>query len=332
MSLRACWMLLAVVAAPRYIALPGAPSGGVLMDYLAYDHVQNRVWVPAGNTGSVYVIDVATEHVTRLEGFVTAEVERQGVKRTVGPSAASVGEGVVYVGNRGDSSVCAIDAASLKRASCVKLAAVPDGVAYVASAREVWVTTPRVNALAILDATDASHLSLKASVSLEGAPEGYAVDDGRGVFYTNLEDKDQTLSIDVKSRKVTRTWQPGCGEDGPRGLSLDRHLNFLVVACPNHLTVLDAGHDGKRLSSLDTGGGVDNIDYLEARHELYAAAGATAKLTVARLDAAGGLTLLSSAETVAGARNAVVSDEGKAYVTDSHGGRILVVDPLPSQP
>jgi len=327
MSHRAGWMLLAVVAAPSFIALPGAPSGGVLMDYLAYDHLQNRVWVPAGNTGSVYVIDVATEHVTRLEGFATAEVERRGVKRTVGPSAASIGEGVVYVGNRGDSSVCAIDAASLKRASCVKLSAVPDGVAYVASTREVWVTTPRVNAIAIVDAADSGHLSVKANVSLGGAPEGYAVDDGRGIFYTNLEDKDRTLSIDIKSRKVTGNWQPACGEDGPRGLSLDRHLNFLLVACPNHLTVLDAGQDGKRLSSLDAGSGIDNIDYLEARHELYAAAGATATLTVARLDAAGRLTLLSTSGTAAGARNAVVTDEGKAYVTDARAGRILVLDP-----
>src|SRR5262245_66321801 len=78
------------------IALPGAPAGGVFMDFVAYDRSRHRVWVPAGNTGSVDVIDAATAKVTRIEGFPTKEVERNGNKRTVGPSSASVGDGVVY--------------------------------------------------------------------------------------------------------------------------------------------------------------------------------------------------------------------------------------------
>ena len=31
------------------------------------------------------------------------------------------------------------------------------------------------------------------------------------VFYTNLENKNRTLTIDLRSRQVTRTWLPGCG-------------------------------------------------------------------------------------------------------------------------
>ena len=85
------------------IALPGAPADGVFMDYLAYDRAHHRVWVPAGNTGSVDVVDVKSGAVTRIDGFPTAEVERRGRKRVVGPSSATVGERYVYVGNRGDS-------------------------------------------------------------------------------------------------------------------------------------------------------------------------------------------------------------------------------------
>src|SRR2546427_2981927 len=147
------------------IALPGAPpTGGVLMDYIAYDRAHHRVWVPAGNTGSVDVVDVKDDHVTRVEGFPTSEVERNGTKRTVGPSSATVGQGVVYVGNRGDSSVCAVDAASLSKGACLKLPSMPDGVVYVGSTREVWVTTPRDNSIAVLDASKAGALSLKAKI------------------------------------------------------------------------------------------------------------------------------------------------------------------------
>jgi len=297
------------------------------MDYLAYDRGHQRVWVPAGNTGSVDVVDVGNDHVTRVEGFRTAEMERRGTKRTVGPSAATVGEGVVYVGNRADSSVCAVDAESLRIGPCVTLDSAPDGLAYVAATKEVWVTTPRDQSITIIDAASPGTLTSKAKVRLDGQPEGYAVDDARRVFYTNLEDKDRTLSININSRQVVKTWLPGCGEDGPRGLALDHALDFLFVACTDRVMVLDAAHDGKLLSALAVGDGLDNIDYVESRHELYAAAGRAATLTIARLDSQGRLTPLAVAATAPGARNAVATDAGTAYVTDSPEGKLLVVAP-----
>jgi DNA-binding beta-propeller fold protein YncE len=316
-------------AAPsvRSIALPGAPPGGVFMDYLAYDRALRRVWVPAGNTGSVDVVDVASDRVSQVSGFATAEMERRGKKRTVGPSSATVGEGVVYVGNRGDSSVCAVAADSLQRGACVTLESMPDGLQYVASAKEVWVTTPRDKSIVVLDASSPSALTVKNKIAFEGEPEGFAVDDARGVFYTNLEDKDRTLTIDIKTRAVSRTWLPGCGEDGPKGLALDRALNFLFVACADRVKVLDAGHDGRELSAVETGGGVDNIDYVEARHELFAGAARAATLTVARVDPQGKLAVTAVVPTAQGARNPVATDEGAAYLTDSPDGKILVVAP-----
>jgi DNA-binding beta-propeller fold protein YncE len=312
------------------IALPGAPSEGVFMDYLTYDPVHHRVWVPAGNTGSVDVVDAVDGRVSRVEGFPTTEVERRGMKRTVGPSSATVGDGVVYVGNRGDSSVCAVGAASLRVGPCVLLDSMPDALAYVPSTKEVWVTTPRDHSIVILDATDDA-LTAKNKITLDGAPEGFAVDDRRGVFYTNLEDRDRALTIDIRSRQVTRTWLPGCGEDGPKGLALDQRHDYLMLACRDRVMVLDAGHDGKQLSTIDVGDGVDNIDYMEAHHELYAAAARAAKLTIARLDARGQLTPLAVVTTAPGARNAVATDAGTAYLTDSPEGKILVVAPAASR-
>ncbi len=309
------------------LALPGAPAGGVLMDYLAYDRARHRVWVPAGNTGSVDVVDTGSGQVTRIEGFPTAEVERGGSKRTVGPSSATVGDGVVFVGNRGDSSVCAVGAASLARAGCIKLDSMPDGLAYVAASREVWVTTPRARSITILSASSSGALKAKGNLPLDGAPEGIAVDDARGIFYTNLEDRGRTLAIDVVSRRVTEAWLPSCGEDGPKGLALDGQLDYLFVACSDHVVLLDAGHQGKQLSRIDTGAGVDNIDYVPKRHELYVAAARAARLTVARLGERGTLATLAVVPTAKGARNAVATDEGVAYVADSPEGTLLVVGP-----
>jgi DNA-binding beta-propeller fold protein YncE len=311
----------------RAIALPGASPTGVGMDLIAYDRSRHRVWVPAGNTGSVDVVDTADGHVTRLEGFATAEIERNGKKRTVGPSSATVGDDYVYVGNRGDSSVCAIEAKSLHKDSCLRLDSPPDALVYVRGTKEVWATTPRRDAIVIIDARKGSPLAVKAEVRLDGSPEGYAIDDGRGVFYTNLEDKDRTLALDVRSRKVTGNWQSSCGEGGPKGLAVDRSMDFVLLACPDRVKVLDVGHGGKELSTIETGAGVDDIAYLEARHELYVGAAKAAKLTIAILDAKGGLAVEASVPTAPGARNAVVTDEGVAYLTDSPEGKLLVVSP-----
>ena len=331
-------MLAASLAAPAWagdtqtgtvsaVVLPGAPGDGVALDYIAIDRAHDRVWVPAGGTGRVDVIDTKTKEVRAIEKFATADVERQGRKRTIGPSSASVGAGFVYVGNRADSNVCAVDASALTVAGCVKLPSSPDGVVYVGSAHEVWVTAPHDKTMFVLDVSTPGVPKVAGSFTMEGEPEGYAVDEGRGLFYTNLEDKDRTLKIDVKSRRVVSTWMPACGGDGPKGLALEPAEQLLIVACPDHIEVLDAGKDGKIISKLDTGDGVDNLDYLTTQRSVYAAAARAAKMTVARVDSKGILTQAWSSPTAKGARNAVAASDGVAYVADGPEGKVLVVKP-----
>jgi DNA-binding beta-propeller fold protein YncE len=312
------------------LALPGAPEGGVFLDYLAVDRGRHHVWVPAGGTGNTVVIDTETQEIIKIDKFPTAEVERRGTKRVVGPSSATIGDGFVYVGNRADSSVCAIDAQTFERKGCVVLPMSPDGVAFVAARNEVWVTAPRDATIVILDVSKPEAPALDGTIKLEGGPEGYAVDKQRGFFYTNLEDKDRTLRIDVTSRKVIADWAPACGESGPRGLALEPDGQLLMVACTDHVEVLDAGKAGEILSKLDTGEGVDNIDYVPSRRSLYVAAGGAAKLTVAHVDEKGVLQRTASAATAKGARNAVATDEGVAYVADGPDGKVLVIRPAES--
>ncbi|PYI42017.1 MAG: hypothetical protein DMF12_08180, partial [Verrucomicrobia bacterium] len=78
------------------IILPGA-TGAVALDYFAHDRATGKVWVPASNTGSVDVIDGNTDAVSQITGFPTGEIERRGRKITVGPTAASIGDGVIYI-------------------------------------------------------------------------------------------------------------------------------------------------------------------------------------------------------------------------------------------
>ena len=307
------------------LALPGGSADGVFMDYLLYNPRTNTVWVPAGNTGVVDVVEVSTGKLSRVEGFPTQEVERRGVKRLIGPSAAALGDqGTVYVGSRGDSTVCAVNETSLAKGTCAKLDSAPDGVAYVAKTREVWVTTPRDNSIRVLDAAT---LAQKARLPFEGNPEGFAPDNVRGRFYTNLEDKDVTLAIDLASHKTVATWKPNCGEDGPHGLRLAEPEGILLVACSGRVESLDVAHDGAQLGSIDTGDGVDDFDYAASNHHVYVGAAKAAKLTVAVLDPKGGLSLLASVPTKDGARNGVVTTDGRVYLSHSRGSELVVVTP-----
>jgi hypothetical protein len=199
------------------IGLPGGPPVG--MDYLAYDPATDRIWVPAGNTGNVDVIDLPTGKVTPLGGFPTIPSQHAG-RPNMGPSSATVGEDVVWVGNRGDNKLCAFDSRTLKKRACVQLSSMPDGLAYVASTHELWVTTPHNHTITIVD-VKGSRPGAPVEIKLDGSPEGYAVDGGRNIFYTNLEDKDRTAALDLHDHHVLQTWPSGCGEDGPKGLAVE---------------------------------------------------------------------------------------------------------------
>lgn len=309
------------------LALPDNNTGNVSMDYIAYDPATNSVWVPGGNSAAVDVVDATTEKVRQISGLPISEVQVRNAKRVLGPSAVSVGPGVVYIGNRGDATVCAYNAVSLSRVACGHLDSMPDGVVYVAPTKEVWVTTPRDKSIRVLDSKT---LEQKARLAFEGNPEGYAVDAQRGRFYTNLEDKDRTLALDLKTRQTVATWNPACGKEGPHGLALDAPAGHLFVACSTLAEVVDVGRDGAVLSKVDTGDGVDDINYASATHRLYVGAARAAKLTIAHADAVGRLSIVAQIATPQGARNGVVGKDGTVFLAHSGSTKLsalVVVSP-----
>src|SRR6184192_1445725 len=333
------WASVAHAADTNYelkpISLPGA-TGTVALDYFAYDRATGKLWVPASNTGSVDVIDEATDVVSQVTGFKTGEVELRGRKVTLGPTAVSIGDGVVYIGNRGDSTLCIIDAHSLERGGCLQVAppsagpaAAPDGVVYVAATRELWITTgtPPLGissadkSIQVFDASDPRHLKLKTKIPLDGSAEGYAVDNKRGLFYTNIEENGTTVPIDVRAHKVVANWNPGSKE--LQGLALDGARGLLFVACGDHVVSLDLSHNGTITDSIQTGPGLDNIDYSPDRKVLYAAASLAATLTIADVDDHGKFHLKATVPTVKGARGVVAAKGQTAYLIDPAEGRIL---------
>jgi hypothetical protein len=320
------------------LTLPGA-NGLVMLDYFAYDASSRLLWVPAGNLGSVDVIDTTTDQIKRVQGFAVAQVEFRGKPRAMGPSSVAIGDGVVYIGSRADSKICVVEARTLKLGNCIEfapasagLASAPDGLIYIAATKELWATSgaPPVGvpaaekAIKILSASPPTKLEPSGKIPLPGSAEGYAVDNVHGRFYTNLEETGQTMAIDVRKRAIVSTWR-SC--DDPSGVAVDSKRGFVFVACSDHVIVLDSANDGRIVGSVATGAGVDNIDYAEERGLLYVAAQDAAQLTIARVDDKGRPTAMAVVPTTKGARSVVAGEGGDAYVIDPLGGRILKVEP-----
>jgi DNA-binding beta-propeller fold protein YncE len=246
---------------------------------------------------------------------------------------------VVYVGSRADSKVCMIDARTLKRTDCIEfapasagMASAPDGLLYIAAARELWGTSgaPPIGipaadrSIKIFSASSPNHLTAAGKIPLPGSAEGYAVDNVHGRFYTNLEEIGQTVAIDVSKHAIVSTWR-SC--DDPSGVAVDSKRGFVFVACSDHVIVLDSAHDGRVTGSIATGAGVDNIDYSEDSGLLYAAAAEAAQLTIAKVDDKGKPTPIAVVPTTKGARSVVAGANGRAYLIDPYGGSILKVEP-----
>jgi hypothetical protein len=304
------------------VALPNtfAPAS---LDYIAYEPTAARVWVPVGNTGSVDVYDIASATFERVNGFKMAQRERHGKIRTIGPSAVAIGDGIAYIGDRATSEVCPVDTRTLKMGTCLKLRSPTDAVAWVSAVKEVWVTTPQDQSITVLDASMPNALKVKSTIKLVGAPEGYASDPTRGLFFTNLEDKNKTLVLDIHTHATKATWNLDCA-NGPRGIAADSERGFVFVACTDRVVVLDGSDDGAKVATLDTGAGVDNIDWVQSRRLLYAAAGKAGILTIARIDEVGQPTVVATGTSTEGARNGVADARGNAYVADAVNARLLV--------
>jgi DNA-binding beta-propeller fold protein YncE len=311
------------IARVSRIALPDTGSNGVALDYLTFDPHTNTVWVPIADTGSVDVVDTATRKVHAIEGFPTRDAESDGTTRRLGPSSVTTGDGIVYVGDRADNSICAIDENTLSRGKCTTLNEAPDSLLYDSSTRQVWVTTPRDNSIRILDA---SSLAQTARIELPGAPEGFAIDVQNARYYTNLEDRDATEVIDTNSHAIVATWNPNCGEAGPRSLRVDSDTGLLFVACTSKVESLSLHSGGQIVGSVAAGEGVDDFDYAPGSHLLFIGAENAGKLTVASVAGDGTITVKDVIPTIVGARNGVVDAAGIVYLAHGGASELLAVD------
>jgi DNA-binding beta-propeller fold protein YncE len=224
------------------ISVPG--DGGY--DYLSIDDVNKHLFVSHGET--VNVIDLKTEKV------IGSIENMKGVHGIAVDNAVNRG----FITDGRDNSVVVFDLTTFKTIKVIPVTPKgPDGIMFDPFSKRIFAFCGHGNAASVIDVNDLKEIG---TVDLGGGPE-FAVPDGNGLIYNNLEDKNSLNVIDAVTMKVIRNYPlVPCG--GPTGLTYDTKNKLIFTGCRENkgMSVVDV-KTGNIISTLPIGAGVDAVAY-----------------------------------------------------------------------
>ena len=214
-------------------------------DYVTVDSTARRVYLSHGTEIKVINADTGA-----LIGNVT------GLKQDHGVALASeFGRGFISDGAQGKAII--FDLKTLKVLGEAKADNDADCVVYDLASKRVFVMNGDPESSTVIDAKSGK---VVGTVELGGKPE-FAVADGRGTVYINLESKNEVVALDSHSLKIKLRW-PVAPAGGPTALAIDTKHRRLFIAGrePQMLVAMDAD-SGKVIQSLSISAGVDAAAY-----------------------------------------------------------------------
>ncbi|QTE40132.1 hypothetical protein J3L18_14095 [Mucilaginibacter gossypii] len=229
--------------ADKTIALPG--DGGY--DYLAIDKINRNLYVSHGT--AVNVINLDTE---KPVGVIDNMKGVHGIAIVNKLNRGFISDGKA-------NGVVVFDLKTFKTITTIALtnANGPDAIMYDPYSDRVFTFNGESNNSSVINPAT---LNQVGTVALGGGPE-FAVSNGKGKIYNNLEDKSSLNVIDSKSLKVVKNYPLApCG--GPTGLALDAANQKLFTVCRENkgVSVVDI-KTGKVTATLPIGAGVDAVVY-----------------------------------------------------------------------
>ncbi len=209
-------------------------------DYLIVDDAARRVYVSHGT--EVDVLDADSYAVTGKIGNL------QGVHGIA--LAPDLGRGFISDGRA--NAVVVFDLKTLKAVAKVDAGKNPDAIVYEPVTHKVFAFNGGSGTATVID-TAAN--KVVGTIDLGGKPE-FAVVDGKGHVFDNLEDKSLLVKIDAAKQAVTDRWPLAPGEE-PASLAIDVKNNRLFAGCHNRLLAVVDANSGKVIAAPSIGEGVD---------------------------------------------------------------------------
>lgn len=229
----------------KYTFGPAEGSTREYFDYVTVDSAARRVYLSHGT--EIKVIDADSG---ALIGNITGLKQDHGVA-----VAAEFGRGFITDGGQG--KVIIFDLKTLKVTGEAKADKDADSVVYDPASKRVFAMNGDPHSSTVIDAKSGNAVG---TIELGGGPE-FAVADGSGTVFVNMEDKSEVVAIDSHTLAIKSRW-PVAPAGGPTVLAMDiKHRRlFSAGRDPQMLVVMDAD-SGKVIQSFPISAGVDAAAY-----------------------------------------------------------------------
>ncbi len=238
------WVLFtigATFAAAGYRLLRTIPVGGTGgWDYLTVDEAGQRLFV--SHETQVEVIDLASNSV---KGKIANTPGVHGIAL-----AEDTGHG--FISNGQASTVTVFDLNTLTPISQVPTGKKPDAIVYDPFTHRVFAMNGGSDSSTVIDAVSDKVLG---TIALEGGPE-FAVADGLGSVFVNLEDQNETLRVDARDMTVKNRWSLAPCER-PSSMAIDRAQHRLFIGCRSKVMAVVNSDTGNVIVTLPIGDHVD---------------------------------------------------------------------------
>jgi DNA-binding beta-propeller fold protein YncE len=212
--------------------------------------------------------------------------------------AQEFGRGFISNGREGTVSI--FDLNTLKTLNKVKAGENPDAILYDRSSKRVFAFNGRSHDVTAIDAAKGT---VAGTIKLDGKPE-FAISDEKGAIFVNIENKSELTAIDPNKLELKSTWPLKPCEE-PSGLAIDRKNRRLFAGCDNKLMAVVDADNGKVITTLPIGEGVDANAFDPETGFAFASCG-EGVLTVAHEDSPDKFSVVENIPTQRGARTMAV--------------------------
>jgi len=278
--LRGCAWMIAAAAVVFARPASAAPAGYHLVhtyklggagfwDYLMVDSPAHRLYISRGDHVVVMNIDTG-----RVIGNIPGGHREHGIAL-----APELNRGFISDGTD-PSHVIVFDMKTLK---VVRVVSMPnkdsDCIIYDPATQRVFTFNGDDQSATAIDAkTD----KVLGTIALGGSPE-YAVADGAGHLYNNLEDKSEQVQIDSHTLQVTARW-PLAPCEQPSGLAMDTEHRRLFAGCHNGVMAIVDPDAHRVITTVPIGAGVDANRFDPGTQLAFSSNGQSGNLTVVHED------------------------------------------------
>ncbi len=295
------------VPAPRVLwTLPLGGAGG--WDYLSFDTAHRRLFVSRGDR--VLVIDVEQR---KQIGTIADTPGVHGIALAPGLNRG-------FTSNGKTASVTVFDLTTLKTiATIAGTGKNPDAIMYDSASKHVLTFNGHSASASVIDpAKDA----VVATITLPGKPE-FAVSDGAGHVYANIEDKSELVQIDTAGNQVMHVW-PLAPCQSPSGLAIDTRHHRLFSVCDNEVMAVTDAMDGHQVATVPIGKGPDAVVFDAADAMIYSSNGESGTITAVHEDDPDHYRVSATIPTQVSARTEVLDPkQHRLYLSAARLGHAL---------